>query len=228
MKNNILIVLFLIASTTSWAQKKSKFNTFDKNAKNKEVKWNGSLSYGTTVFIGDLNQFSSEKYLPNVALTAKFNKEFNDVNSLQVGIVAGKNSGENNFEGILPLQTFRAQYAQSYLAYRRTLSRSENKKGKTIPQLHLFVGTGYYYGNTFNTNYIDPDNDLIIKSNDDVWSFVFPTGIELSYYFKNIWGATVAISNNLFSRDNIDLYKDDSNGPDNQLIFNLGICYQLN
>ncbi len=228
MKNILLPVLILLCSTTVSAQKKSRFNTVDKNSTKSEIKWNGSFSYGTTLFIGDLNQFSSEKYLPNVALAIKFNKEFNTKSSLQLAVIAGKSTGENNFEGLLPLQTFRAQYLKSYLAFRRAISPLENKKGKTIPQLHLVIGAGYYYGNTYNTNYINPDEDLLITLHQDVWSFVFPTGLELSYYIQDEWGAVISVTNNLFNKDTIDLYKNSSNGPDHQLIINLGLCYKFN
>ena len=228
MKKTLLLVLIFICSTHVIAQKKSRFNTVEKNATKREIKWNGSFSYGTTLFIGDLNQFSSEKYLPNVALAIKFNKEFNSKSALQLAIIAGKSTGENDFEGLLPLQTFRSQYLKSYLAYRRAISPSENKKGKTIPQLHLVIGAGYYYGNTYNTQYINPDEDLVLNLHQDVWSFVFPTGLELSYYIQDEWGTVISVTNNLFSKDTIDLYKDNSNGPDHQLIINLGLCYKFN
>ena len=66
----------------------------DKNASNHEIKWSGSISYGNTIFIGDLNHFSSKRYLPNVALAIKFNKEYKSKSSVQFSIIAGKNSGE--------------------------------------------------------------------------------------------------------------------------------------
>ena len=228
MKNTLLLALILLCSNTITAQKKSRFNTVDKNSAKHEVKWSGSFNYGTTLFIGDLNQFSSEKYVPNVALAIKFNKEFNAKNALQIAVIAGKSSGENTFEGLLPLQTFRAQYVKSYLAFRKAISPLENNKGKTIPQLHMIIGAGYYYGNTSNTNYINPDEDLLLTLHQDIWSFVFPTGLELSYYIQDKWGAVISVTNNLFNKDIIDLYEDSSNGPDHQLIINLGLCYKFN
>ena len=62
---------------------------------------------------------------------------------------------------------------------------------------------------------------------DEVSSLVFPLGLELSYYFKEEWGMVLGISNNIFSRDNIDLYESNDN-VDHQLIINLGICYSFN
>ena len=62
---------------------------------------------------------------------------------------------------------------------------------------------------------------------DEVSSLVFPLGLELSYYFKEEWGMVLGVSNNIFSRDNIDLYESNDN-IDQQLIINLGICYSFN
>ena len=62
---------------------------------------------------------------------------------------------------------------------------------------------------------------------DEVSSLVFPLGLELSYYFKEEWGMVIGVSNNIFSRDNIDLYESNDN-IDQQLIINLGICFSFN
>ena len=62
---------------------------------------------------------------------------------------------------------------------------------------------------------------------DEVSSLVFPLGLELSYYIKEEWGMVLGVSNNIFSRDNIDLYESNDN-IDQQLIINLGICYSFN
>ena len=121
-KLNIAIVMFLF-STSICAQKKSKYNTIDKNISKHETRWDGSISYGNTIFIGDLSKTSTTKYLPNVALAIKFNKEYNPETSLQLSIITGKNSGENaptsaNIASI----NFRSQYTQGYIAYRKAIT----------------------------------------------------------------------------------------------------------
>ena len=62
---------------------------------------------------------------------------------------------------------------------------------------------------------------------DEVSSLVFPLGLEVSYYIKEEWGMVLGISNNIFTRDDIDLYENNDN-IDQQLIINLGICYSFN
>lgn len=222
MKNTILLAVLFLCSTSLWAQKKSKFNTIDKNTSKHEIQWNGSISYGNTIFIGDLNHFSSERYLPNVALAVKFNKEFSPKHALQFGIITGKNSGENNpTDNNIPLKNFRSQYTQANLAYRRALTNT----GIQIPQLHLVAGAGYYYADAQLTHTLD---DNTTEFSDDVWSLVFPVGLELSYYIQEEWGAVLSLTNNLFGRDHIDLLESSSNGLDHQIIINLGLCYKFN
>ena len=194
----------------------------DKNASNHEIKWSGSISYGNTIFIGDLNHFSSKRYLPNVALAIKFNKEYKSKSSVQFSIIAGKNSGENDpVDNNMPFISFRSQYTQANLAYRKALTHT----GTKTPQLHLITGAGYYYANALSTSAFD---DSSTEFSDDVWSLVFPIGLELSYYIQEEWGAVLGVTNNIFSRDNIDLYESNNNGIDHQLIINLGICYKFN
>jgi hypothetical protein len=221
MKNSISLTLLLLISTSIYAQKKSKYNTIDKNISIHETRWNGSISYGNSIFIGDLSKTSTKKYLPNVALAVKFNKEYNPETSLQLSIITGKNSGENaptsaNIASI----NFRSQYTQGYIAYRKAISPT----GIQIPQLHLHAGIGFYYADASRTWTL---NGAVAELSDEVSSLVFPLGLELSYYFKEEWGMVLGVSNNIFSRDNIDLYETNDN-IDQQLIINLGICYSFN
>ena len=221
MKNTILLSVLFLFCTTLCAQKKSKFNTMDKNISNHETTWNGSISYGNTIFIGDLSKASSKNYLPNLALAVKFNKEYNPENSLQLCIIKGKNSGENaptsaNIASI----NFRSQYTQAHIAYRKAIS----PKGIQIPQLHLYAGIGFYYADANNTWAL---NGAVAELSDEVSSLVFPLGLEVSYYIKEEWGMVLGISNNIFTRDDIDLYENNDN-IDQQLIINLGICYSFN
>tara|TARA_B100000161_G_scaffold44407_1_gene27671 strand:- start:2167 stop:2751 length:585 start_codon:yes stop_codon:yes gene_type:complete len=193
----------------------------DKNISKHETRWDGSISYGNTIFIGDLSKTSTTKYLPNVALAIKFNKEYNPETSLQLSIITGKNSGENaptsaNIASI----NFRSQYTQGYIAYRKAITPT----GIQIPQLHLHAGIGFYYADASRTWTL---NGAVAELSDDVSSLVFPLGLELSYYFKEEWGMVLGVSNNIFSRDNIDLYESNDN-IDQQLIINLGICYSFN
>ena len=122
---------------------------------------------------------------------------------------------------------FRSQYLQGHLAYRLALSSATNENtGKAKPQIHFVLGAGYYLA---KAKLFDP-NESLYKTirNENVSSFVFPSGIELSYYIKNTWGAMLSINNNLYLSDDLDLYEVESNGPDNQLIINLGLCYKFN
>ena len=221
MKNLISLIVLFLFSTSLCAQKKSKFNTMDKNISKHETRWDGSISYGNTIFIGDLSKTSTTKYLPNVALAIKFNKEYNPETSLQLSIITGKNSGENaptsaNIASI----NFRSQYTQGYIAYRKAITPT----GIQIPQLHLHAGIGFYYADASRTWTL---NGAVAELSDEVSSLVFPLGLELSYYFKEEWGMVLGVSNNIFSRDNIDLYESNDN-IDQQLIINLGICYSFN
>ena len=221
MKNLISLILLFLFSTPICAQKKSKFNTFDKNISINEIRWDGSISYGNTIFIGDLSKTSTTKYLPNVALAIKFNKEYNPETSLQLCIITGKNSGENaptnaNTASI----NFRSQYTEGFMAYRKAITPT----GIQIPQLHLFAGIGFYYADASRTWTL---NGAVAELSDEVSSLVFPLGLEFSYYFKEEWGMVLGVSNNIFSRDNIDLYESNDN-IDQQLIINLGICYSFN
>ena len=221
MKNTILLSVLFLFCTSLCAQNKSKFNTIDKNISQHETTWNGSISYGNTIFIGDLSKTSSKNYLPNLALAVKFNKEYNPENSLQLSIITGKNSGEN-----VPSSTnttsinFRSQYTQAHIAYRKAISPS----GIQIPQLHLHAGIGFYYADANRTETL---NGSVYELSDEVSSLVFPLGIEVSYYLKEKWGIVLGISNNIFSRDDIDLYENNDT-IDQQLVINLGICYSLN
>jgi len=221
MKNTILLTVLLLFSTNLCAQKKSKYNTFDKNISLNEKRWDGSISYGNTIFIGDLSKTSTSKYLPNVALAIKFNKEYNPETSFQLCIIAGKNSGENNTTNAnIASINFRSQYTQGYMAYRKAISPT----GIQIPQLHLHAGIGFYHADASRTWTL---NGAEAELSDEVSSLVFPLGLELSYYFKEEWGMVLGVSNNIFSRDNIDLYESNDN-IDQQLVINLGICYSFN
>ena len=221
MKNLISLSLLFLLSTSIFAQIKSKYNTIDKNISNHETSWDGSISYGNTIFIGDLSKTSTKKYLPNVALAIKFNKEYNLETSLQLSIIKGKNSGENapTIDNI-PSIDFRSQYTQGYIAYRKAISPT----GIQIPQLHFLAGIGFYYA---DVSRIWTLNGAVAEISDEVSSLVFPLGLELSYYFKEEWGVVLGVSNNIFSRDNIDLYESNDN-IDQQLIVNLGICFSFN
>ncbi|MFQ3269685.1 MAG: hypothetical protein ACI9B2_001498, partial [Flavobacteriales bacterium] len=42
------------------------------------------------------------------------------------------------------------------------------------------------------------------------------------------FGFIASVSNNLYLSDKIDLYEVQSNGVDNQLLFNLGMCFKFN
>ena len=221
MKNLISLILLFLFSTSIFAQKKSKYNTIDKNISKHETRWNGSICYGNTIFIGDLSKTSSTKYLPNVALAIKLNKEYNPATSLQLSVIKGKNSGENApISTNIPSTNFRSQYTQGYIAYRKAITPT----GIQIPQLHLYAGIGFYYADASRTWTL---NQSVAELSDEVSSLVFPLGLELSYYFKDEWGMVFGVSNNIFSRDNIDLYESNDN-IDQQLIINLGICYSFN
>ena len=221
MKNLISLIVLFLFSTSLCAQKKSKFNTMDKNISKHETRWDGSISYGNTIFIGDLSKTSSKNYLPNLTLAVKFNKEYNPENSLQLSIITGKNSGENaptsaNIASI----NFRSQYTQAHIAYRKAISPT----GIQIPQLHLHAGIGFYYADASRTR---TSNGAVDEHSDEVSSLVFPLGLEVSYYIKEEWGLVLGISNNIFSRDDIDLFEINDN-VDHQLIINMGICYLIN
>lgn len=221
MKNLISLIVLFLFSTSLCAQKKSKFNTMDKNISKHETRWDGSISYGNTIFIGDLSKTSTTKYLPNVALAIKFNKEYNPETSLQLSIITGNNSGENApTSPNIPSTNFRSQYTQGYIAYRKAITPT----GIQIPQLHLHAGIGFYYADASRTSTL---NESVAELSDEVLSLVFPLGLELSYYIKEEWGMVLGVSNNIFSRDNIDLYET-SIDLDQQLIINLGICYSFN
>ena len=178
MKNLISLIALFLFSTSLCAQKKSKFNTIDKNISKHETRWDGSISYGNTIFIGDLSKSSSTKYVPNVALAIKFNKEYNPETSLQLSIIKGKNSGENApTSPNIPSINFRSQYTQAHIAYRKAISPS----GIQIPQLHLHAGIGFYYADASRTWSL---SESVAELSDEVSSLVFPLGLELSYYIK--------------------------------------------
>ena len=219
MKHSILLSAFLFFTSSVWSQTKSKFNTMDKNTSTFETKWNGSISYGNTIFIGDLNKASSEKYLPNVALSLKFNKEFTPENSLLFSITSGKNSGEITLPNT-NLISFKSQYTQGHLGYRKAITPT----GIKIPQIHLNAGIGYYYADGTSLTTV---NELTSEVSEEVWSLVFPFGMEISYYVQEEWGVVLGISNTIFTRDTVDFY-DMNNNVDHQLIINLGICYSFN
>tara|TARA_B100001093_G_scaffold519778_1_gene610426 strand:- start:7553 stop:8137 length:585 start_codon:yes stop_codon:yes gene_type:complete len=193
----------------------------DKNISKHETRWDGSISYGNTIFIGDLIKTSTTKYLPNVALAIKFNKEYNPETSLQLSIIKGNNSGEkaSTYPNI-PSINFRSQYTQGYIAYRKAITPT----GIQIPQLHLHAGIGFYYADASRTTTL---NGAIAELSDEISSLVFPLGLELSYYIKEEWGMVLGVSNNIFSSDNIDLHETTID-LDQQLIINLGICYSFN
>ena len=227
MKNELLLALLLFCSTTILAQKKSKFNTMDKGITTQSIKWTGSLSYGNTLFLGDLRHNSSENYLPNVALSMRFNKEKNHKKGYQLAITIGKNSGESDFEEPSFNRYFRSQYLQGHIAYRKAISKHENlKTGNTLPQVHLLFGAGYYMADVkrFNPNVDDFNPD----KQETIGSVYFPLGLEFSYYLRQGFGFIASVSNNLYLNDKIDLYEVQGNGTDNQLMFNLGMCFKFN
>ena len=193
----------------------------DKNISKHETRWDGSISYGNTIFIGDLSKTSSKKYVPNVALAVKFNKEYKPETSLQLSSITGKNSGENSpTSANIASINFRSQYTQAHIAYRKAISPT----GIQIPQLHLHAGVGFYYADASRTWTL---NGAVAELSDEVSSLVFPLGLEVSYYIKEEWGMVLGISNNIFTRDNIDLSENNDN-IDQQLIINLGIGYSFN
>jgi len=227
MKNALLLALLLFCSTTILAQKKSKFNTMDKDISAQSIKWNGSLSYGNTLFLGDLRHNSSENYLPNVALSMRFNKEKNHKKGYQLAVTIGKNSGESDFDEPSFNRYFRSQYLQGHIAYRKAISKHENlKTGNPVPQVHLLFGAGYYRADVkrYNPNIetLDPDKHETISS------VYLPLGIEVSYYLRQGFGFIASVNNNLYLSDKIDLYEVEANGTDNQLMFNLGMCFKFN
>ena len=217
----------MLANGNILAQKKPKFKTLNNEPIKYEVKWSGSMSYGNTIFAGDLHHESSERYLPNVALAIKFNKEFNPSQGYQIAIITGKNSGQNSSSHNENKMTFRSQYTQIYIAYRKSLSTPRNEiTQKNKPQFHLITGLGYYYADASLTT--TANNFSPFKSTDDVWSLVVPIGLELSYYIQENWGAILSLTNNMYARDNIDLYESNDNGFDNQVMINVGLYYKLN
>ncbi len=219
MRNTLFTLLVFIFSAEICAQRKSKFNTIDKNAKNTEVQWNGNISYGNADFIGDLKFNPSGKFLPNIALSVKLNKEFSTKNSLQFGLITGKNSGENRPVLGVPFLNFKSQFTQAFIAFRRALNPTGLKK----LQVHLISGIGYHYGDVELTSI----GELVTITPEDIWSVFFPIGLEISYYLQEDWGVILSISDQMFGRDNIDLYEDIGNGLDHQLILNLGFCFKL-
>ena len=227
MKNILLLTLLLLCSTTLLAQRKSKFNTMDKGKTAQNISWNGSLSYGNTLFLGDLRHNSAKNYLPNVALSMRFNKEKNHKKGYQLAVTAGKNSGESDFDEPSFNRYFRSQYLQGHIAYRKAISKHENPKtGKILPQAHLLFGCGYYIA---DVKRFDPNKDIFNPDKHETISSVyFPLGIEVSYYLRQGFGFIASVSNNLYLSDKIDLYEVQSNGVDNQLLFNLGMCFKFN
>lgn len=227
MKNTLLLTLLLLSSSTILAQRKSKFNTMDKGKTAQKIEWNGSLSYGNTIFLGDLRHNSSERYLPNVALSLRFNKEKNHKNGYQLAVTAGKNSGESDFDVPSFNRYFRSQYLQGQIAYRKAISKHENAKtGNALPQVHLLFGTGYYIA---DVKQFDPNKDHFKPTKHETISSVyFPLGLEFSYFLRQGFGFTGSVINNLYLNDKIDLYEVTSNGVDNQLMFNLGMCFKFN
>lgn len=199
----------------------------DKGKTTQNISWNGSLSYGNTIFLGDLRHSSAERYLPNVALSMRFNKEKNHKKGYQIAFTAGKNSGESDFDEPQFNHYFRSQYLQGHIAYRKAISKNENvKTGKTIPQVHFLIGTGYYIA---DVKLFQPSVDNInTKKHETISSVYFPFGLEVSYYLRQGFGFMASLSNNLYLNDKIDLYEVKNNGPDNQLMFNLGMCFKFN
>ncbi|MAZ31387.1 MAG: hypothetical protein CMP57_04750 [Flavobacteriales bacterium] len=220
MRNTIFILLILVFSAELRAQKKSKFKTVDKNSKITQVRWNGNISYGNTNFIGDLNINTQRKFLPNIALSLKLNKEFSTKNSLQFGLITGRNSGENTPNLNTPFFKFRSQFTQAYIAYRKALTAPSLKN----IQIHLISGVGYHYG---EIEFTSEFGEVTSKTPANIWSIVFPIGLEMSYYIKEDWGVILSFTDQMFGRDNIDLYEDSSNGLDHQLILNLGFCFKF-
>jgi hypothetical protein len=227
MKKTLLFTLILLCSYSIKAQRKSKFNTMDKGKTTKNIKWNGSLSYGNTLFLGDLRHDSQERYLPNVALSVRFNKEKNHKKGYQLAVTAGKNSGESDFDVPSFNRFFRSQYLQGHIAIRRAISKHENvKNGNPLPQAHLLFGAGYYIA---DVKRFDPNVDNFTPDkHETIGSYYFPLGIEFSYYLRQGFGFIASLTNNLYLNDKIDLYEVQGNGTDNQLMFNLGMCFKFN
>jgi len=240
MKHSLLLSIALLLSSSVFAQKKTRFNTFDKNLSVHEINWTGSLSFGSTFFVGDLHQISSEKYLSNISLSTRFNKEYNDRHSLQIALNTGQNSGENDHSGYLPMKVFRSKYVSTHMAYRRSLTNNLNRsKPESAIQLHLITGLGYYYANAILTEYTDiytytPEGEEVLSGQkdireieDDVWAFAIPVGLEATYYTPKNWGIIISITNSFFLNDTIDLYESKINGYDNQINLNFGLCYKF-
>tara|TARA_B110000977_G_scaffold140384_1_gene178194 strand:+ start:242 stop:925 length:684 start_codon:yes stop_codon:yes gene_type:complete len=226
MKNALILSLILLCSTSLFAQRKSKFKASANSKAAQNIEWNGSLSYGNTVFLGDLRHNSSERNLPNVALSMRFNKEKGSKKGYQLALTAGKNSGESEFDVDSFDRYFRSQYLQGHIAYRRAISKNESiNSGKAIPQMHLLFGAGYYIADVklfdLNLDNATPEKQQTVSS------LYIPLGIEASYYLEQGFGFMASITNNLYLNDKIDLYEVKSNGVDNQLMFNIGMCYKI-
>lgn len=243
MKNILLATIILLCSTSLYAQNKSKFKTLSKSTKAVRPHWDGSFSFGNTFFLGDLKENSSETSLLDVVLTTKFSKEFSNRHAFQLSISTGKNSGQNEYDKQLPegeILVFKSNFIQGSLNYRLALTPSTARKtGKNIPRLHLNIGAGYYYAevnqkSTIERTYTTGTDIQIIHTYDDitfknknVWSYVFPAGLEVSYYTHNDWGVLLSLNNNIYLSDDLDLYDSKINGYDNQIMLNLGLCYKF-
>ena len=226
MRKALLLSLIFLCSSSVFAQRTSKFKTKANSKAKQKIEWNGSLSYGNTVFLGDLRHNSSERYVPNIALSMRFNKEKSYKKGYQMAITAGKNSGESDFNITSFNRYFRSQYIQGHIAYRRAISRkTSTNSGKKIPQIHFLIGSGFYVANVMlfdlNIDEVNPEKEESINA------IYIPIGLEASYYFEQGFGFMASITNNLYLNDKIDLYEVDNNGTDNQLMINIGLCYKI-
>lgn len=243
MKNILLATIILLCSTSLYAQNKSRFKTISKSTKSSRPQWDGSFSFGNAFFLGDLKDNSSESSLLDVVLSTRFSKEFNKKYAIQFAISTGKNSGQNEFDNQLPkgeTHIFKSNFLQGSINYRLALSSGKAKKtGRNTPRLHLNVGAGYYYADahkksTIERTYTTGTDIQIVHTYTDitfedknVWSFVIPAGLELSYYTNNDWGVLMSVMHNLYLSDDLDLYDSKINGYDNQIMLHVGMCYKF-
>lgn len=226
MRKALLLSLIILCCSTVFAQRASKFKTKANSKAKQKTEWNGSLSYGNTLFLGDLRHNSSERYLPNSVLSMRFNKEKSYKMGYQMAITAGKNSGESDFNITSLNRYFRSQYIQGHIAYRRAISKKISpNSGKKIPQIHFLIGSGFYVADVMlfdlNTDKINPEKEESINA------IFIPMGLEASYFFEQGFGFIASITNNLYFNDKIDLYEVDNNRTDNQLMINIGLCYKI-
>ena len=229
MKTKLLLLICLVAIECSWAQKQSRYKTYDNEIgyKKEDLSKAYSLSFhtGWSVFKGDMDEAYTGQYIPNSSLAIKLNKRIGRKVDLQFGIMTGRLTAQRSEK--LDQYTyltdhFKSDYLMASIASRIQVLDTEKVK------LHITCGGAFYDSeNKYTASITTALYNTTTEEEKKIQSIAIPTGLDFSYSLAERWALQTSFINYLFLNDEIDLIKSSEKDPDNMFMVQLGLSYNL-